>query len=78
MKQIDPAVLDYAATRLQAGFRGYQTRKNMKKYWYDSILISLCYVYFYFFTLLVVEGANIAPCKYIDVLGPNKAYLCQY
>merc|ERR1711970_412985 len=32
MKQIDPAVLDYAATRLQAGFRGYQTRKNMKNH----------------------------------------------
>merc|ERR1712123_369782 len=30
MKQIAPAVLDYAATRLQAGFRGYQSRKNMK------------------------------------------------
>ena len=28
MHQIDPAVLDYAATRLQAGFRGYMTRKN--------------------------------------------------
>merc|ERR1712142_745355 len=32
LKQVDPAVLDYAATRLQAGFRGYQTRKNMKKH----------------------------------------------
>merc|ERR1711953_408395 len=30
LKNIDPAVLDYAATRLQAGFRGYQVRKNMK------------------------------------------------
>merc|ERR1712098_412594 len=29
LKQIDPRVLDYAATRLQAGFRGYQTRKKM-------------------------------------------------
>merc|ERR1712123_333129 len=30
IKKIDPKVLDYAATRLQAGFRGYQTRKKMK------------------------------------------------
>ena len=29
LNQIDPAVLDYAATRLQAGFRGYMSRKNM-------------------------------------------------
>merc|ERR1712179_339983 len=29
IKQIDPAVLDYAATRLQAGFRGYSARKNI-------------------------------------------------
>jgi len=28
LKQIDPAVLDYAATRLQAGFRGYMARKG--------------------------------------------------
>ena len=27
LSQIDPAVLDYAATRLQAGFRGYMSRK---------------------------------------------------
>ena len=30
MHQIDPAVLDYAATKLQAGFRGYMTRKNVQ------------------------------------------------
>merc|ERR1712032_1431050 len=30
LKQIDPKVLDYAATRLQAGFRGWQTRQQMK------------------------------------------------
>ena len=31
MHQVDPAVLDYAATKLQAGFRGYMTRKNVHK-----------------------------------------------
>merc|ERR1712032_1631890 len=30
LKQIDPKVLDYAAMRLQAGFRGWQTRQQMK------------------------------------------------
>ena len=29
LKQVDPKVLDYAATKLQAGFRGYMTRKNL-------------------------------------------------
>merc|ERR1712107_504998 len=29
ISQIDPAVLDYAATKLQAGFRVYMTRKCM-------------------------------------------------
>merc|ERR1712098_757220 len=28
-KSMDPQVLNYAATKLQAGFRGYMTRKNM-------------------------------------------------
>ena len=31
LKQIDPRVLDYAASRVQAGFRGWQTRQNLKK-----------------------------------------------
>jgi len=31
IKKIDPEVLDYAATKLQAGFRGYMTRKKMKE-----------------------------------------------
>jgi hypothetical protein len=30
-KNVDPAVLNYAATRVQAGFRGYKTRKDLKE-----------------------------------------------
>ena len=30
MSKLDPRVIDYAATKLQAGFRGWQTRKNLK------------------------------------------------
>merc|ERR1719186_1015134 len=29
-KDLDPAVINYAATRVQAGFRGYKTRKEMR------------------------------------------------
>jgi len=29
-KDLDPAVINYAASRVQAGFRGYKTRKEMK------------------------------------------------
>ena len=29
--KLDPRVMDYAATRLQAGFRGWQTRHNIKR-----------------------------------------------
>ena len=28
--KLDPRVMDYAATKLQAGFRGWQTRQRMK------------------------------------------------
>ena len=31
LSQIDPAVLDYAATKVQAGVRGYLSRKGLKK-----------------------------------------------
>ena len=31
LKQIDPRVLDYAASKVQAGFRGWQARQNLKK-----------------------------------------------
>ena len=30
-KDLDPAVVNYAATKVQAGFRGYMARKDMKK-----------------------------------------------
>ena len=30
VSKLDPRVMDYAATKLQAGFRGWQTRQRMK------------------------------------------------
>ena len=29
--KVDPRVLDYAATKLQAGYRGWKTRQDLKK-----------------------------------------------
>ena len=41
LQQIDPKVLDYAASKLQAGFRGYMTRKNMH-HWSTEIQMGHC------------------------------------